>query len=553
MTRRLAALSLLTVLLAACGSQPTASYVGNASNSSSSEVSLLLEGQLESQSVSSANADIWRKQIIYLVMTDRFSNGNTANDTLGQPNCLDVNNPNKFHGGDFAGLQSKLGYIKDLGATAVWVTPVYKQVGIVGTSCGYHGYWADYTNPSSSAVEPKLGTSSNLTSLIDSLHSSTYNMKFILDMVVNHAGYNASIVASNPSWFHPNCSGDDIVCPLAGLPDFRQEDPAVAIYLTDLSKNWASSYALDSIRMDTVKHAPMSYWQNSWVPGVNVARPNMFLLGEAFLDSTASQLKPYYDAGFDSTFNFPLRSALVRTIGKGGSVDDLAGKVSDYVGTLGLNRALLTVNLLDNHDVGRFINEPGLGVPEVEIRRRYNMGLTTLFTLPGIPQIYYGNELGVYGGNDPDNRKDMPSWAWTDAGRNTAQGGYLGAGTPKTTFDLTKRLASVRTNNPALWKGYYAEMWRQNGSGPNVYAFFRGSGINRVIVLVNNGTSASGTINFPITANAGIAQADRDAIKSATFDEQANWCSSGISTVTANGSSLGVNIPGQCVLVYKAR
>jgi len=545
MTRYLVGLTLVMSLLSACGSLNT---VAPATPAPSSEATLL-----QSQSVSSVNADTWRKQIIYLVMTDRFSNGNTANDGLGQPNCLDTANGNKFHGGDLAGLQAKLPYIKALGATAVWVTPVYKQVGIVGTSCGYHGYWPDYTNPSSSAIEPKLGSSSDLTNLIGAVHSSTNNMKFILDMVVNHAGYNASVVASNPSWFHSACSGDDIVCPLAGLPDFRQEDSSVATYLTNLSKNWASSYALDSIRMDTVKHAPLSYWQNSWIPGVNAARPGMFLLGEAFLDGSAGQLKPFYDAGFDSTFNFPLRSSLVRTFGKGGSVDDLAAKVSDYVGTLGLDRALLTVNLLDNHDVGRFVNEPGFGVSEADIRRRYSMGLTSLFTLPGIPQIYYGDELGVYGGNDPDNRKDMPSWAWTDAGRNAAQGGYLGAGNPKTTFDLTQRLAAMRTNNPALWKGYYAEMWRQNGSGANVYAFFRGSGTNRFIVLVNNGSTASGTIGFPIVANTGISQADRDAMKSDTFDEQTGWCSSGLGTTTANGSSLSVNIPGQCVLVYKAR
>jgi alpha-amylase len=515
-----------------------------------------LEPGLDTQSVSSASADTWRRQVIYLALPDRFYDGNASNNNLGQANCFDKNNATKFHGGDFNGMQQKLGYIKDLGTTALWLTPVYKQVGIVnGNSCGYHGYWPDFTNPSSSAVEPKFGTSTELSSLINTARGTTYNMKFIMDMVVNHAGYGASVVSSNPSWFHGNCSGDEINCPLAGLPDFRQEDSSVATYLTNLSKAWASSYALDGIRMDTAKHVPLSYWQNSWIPGVNASRSGMFLLAEAFLDSNANQIKPYYDAGFDSAFNFSLRRGLVDTFAKAGSVDILAGRVADYVGTLGLDRALLTVNLLDNHDVQRFVNEPGFGVSEADIRRRYKLALGALLTLPGIPQIYYGNELGMYGGNDPDNRKDMPSWAWTDAGRNAPQSGYLGGSsgdnTPKATYDFVKRMIGVRKNNTALWKGYYAEMWRQNGSGANVYAFYRGSGTNRFVVVFNNGTLSSGNIGIPIAANTGINQTDRTALQNATFDDQAGYCAT--ATISASNGTLNVNLPGQCVAVYKAR
>ncbi len=510
---------------------------------------------LEPQSVASAAVDTWRKQVIYLALPDRFYDGSTSNNTLGQPNCFDKNSPTKFHGGDLVGMQQRLGYIKNLGATALWMTPVYKQVGLVnGNSCGYHGYWPDYTNPSSSAIEPKFGTASEFSNLITTLHNSTYNMKFIMDMVVNHAGYGASVTSSNPSWFHGDCSGDEINCPLAGLPDFKQEDPAVATYLTNLSKAWASSYPIDGVRMDTAKHVPLSYWQNSWIPGMNTARSGMFLLAEAFLDSNANQIKPYYDAGFDSAFNFSLRSAMINTFAKGGSTDTLANAVSDYVGTLGLNRALLTVNLLDNHDVQRFVNEPGFGVSEDNIRRRYKMALAALMTLPGIPQIYYGNELGVYGANDPDNRKDMPAWAWTDAGRNVPQSGYLGGSsndnTPKATFDYVKKLIGVRKTNAALWKGYYTEMWRQN-SGASVYAFYRGSGTNRFVVVFNNGTLPSGNIGLNIAGNGGINSADRTALQNVTFDDQAGYCAA--NTVSSSNGTLTVNLPGQCVAIYKSR
>ncbi|WP_202409073.1 alpha-amylase family glycosyl hydrolase [Deinococcus xianganensis] len=496
------------LLLSACSSAPTPALDGTVSSGKASTT------PVSAQAISGTNIDAWRQQVIYLVMPDRFSNGNTSNDGLGQPNCFDPASPTKFHGGDIQGLRNRLGYIRDLGATAVWTTPVYKQVGIVnGNSCGYHGYWPDYTNPNDTAIEPKLGTSADLTGLISDLKAG--GQKYMMDMVVNHAGYGARITTQNPSWFHSNCTGDEIVCPLAGLPDFRQEDSAVATYLTNLSETWVTNYAVDAIRMDTVKHVPNTYWQNSWVPGVLASRPNTFLLGEAFLSGSAAQLKPFLDAGFDSTFNFPLRQALVDSVGRGGSLDRVAGSMQDTLGTLGLDRTLLQVNLLDNHDVPRFVNEPGSAVAESEIRARAGNAMGLLMTLPGIPQVYYGNELGMYGGNDPDNRRDMPSWAWTDTGRNATKANFVaGGGNPKVTYDLTKKLIGIRKGNAALWKGNYAEMWRPNG-GQNVYAFYRGSGTNRVIVVVNTSGSAA-TVNLDIQGNAGISATDKSALSNGT-------------------------------------
>ncbi|AFZ66862.1 alpha-amylase family glycosyl hydrolase [Deinococcus peraridilitoris] len=535
--RTSAALLTLALVLTACGS-----------NSGSEAPSLT------PQAISGSNIDSWRRQIIYLTLPDRFFNGSTANDNAGQPYCFDPSWPYKFHGGDLAGLRQKLSYIKSTGALTLWTTPVYAQVPEVNpntsnASCGYHGYWPNFKNPADLAVEPKLGSSSDLHGLITDLHNN--GMKYMMDMVANHAGYGASVTKTNPGWFHGDCTGDDINCPLAGLPDFRQEDGTVATYLTNLSKNWTSTYAIDAIRMDTAKHVPMSYWQNSWIPGVLNARPNTFLLAEAFLTGGASQLKPYYDAGFDSTFNFPLRSALVSSVAKAGSMDTLASSVQDYMGTLGLSRALLTVNLLDNHDVPRFLNESGFGVSEDEIRRRYHMALGALMTLPGIPQLYYGNEIAMYGGNDPDNRRDMPSWAWTSSGRSGTYSGFLP--NPGLTYNLVQKLAGVRTNNPGLWKGYYAEMWRPNG-GSNLFAFYRGYsdstvGSRLIMVFNNNASSASVTLN--IGANTAISSADRSYLASRTFDDQAGQGAP--ATVSSSNGSLTVSLPTKSFAIYKAR
>ncbi|WP_189070293.1 alpha-amylase family glycosyl hydrolase [Deinococcus radiotolerans] len=527
------------LLLSACSSAPTPAQAGTVSNA----------GTVTSQAISGTNIDAWRQQVIYLVMPDRFSNGTTSNDGLGQPNCLDTANATKFHGGDLQGLRNKLSYIRDLGATTLWTTPVYKQVPIVnGSQCGYHGYWPDYTNPNDTAIEPKLGTSTDLSGLISDLHAG--GQKYMMDMVVNHAGYGARIVSQNPSWFHSNCTGDEVNCPLAGLPDFRQEDSTVATYLTNLSKTWTSTYAIDGIRMDTVKHAPTSYWQSSWVPGVLAARPNTFLLGEVFDSGDLNKLKTYLDAGFDSTFNFPLRQAMVDSVGKGGSLDTLATRMQSTLTTFGLDRTLLQVNLLDNHDVPRFVNEPGSAVAEAEIRARYSNALGLLMTMPGIPQLYYGNELGMYGGSDPDNRRDMPGWAWTDTGRNATQANFVAGGaTPKVTYDLTKKLIAVRKGNESLWKGSYAEMWRPNG-GQNVYAFYRGSGANRVIVLVNTSASAA-SVNLDIQGNTGISAADKSALTNGTVFNDL-LAEGAPSSATVTNGKLPVTIGAGKMGIYRA-
>ncbi|GGR39546.1 alpha-amylase family glycosyl hydrolase [Deinococcus ruber] len=509
---------------------------------------------MQPQSIPASALDTWRKQVIYLLLPDRFANGNTANDNLGQPNCYDPANPTKFHGGDLAGLRQKLAYISGLGATTVWTTPLYKQTPINSGAaaaygnCGYHGYWADFNQAGTAAVEPKLGTSADVQGLITDIHNS--GMKYLMDMVANHSGYGAQIVSQQPSWFHASCDPnvDPVNCPLAGLPDFRQENSAVASYLTTLSKTWVSTYAIDGIRMDTVKHVPTSYWQTSWIPGVLAGRPGMFLLGEVFQTGNAAQLKPYLDAGFDATFNFPLRQAFVTSLGQGGSLDSLAAAIQDSIGTLGLDRTLLQVNLLDNHDVQRFLNEPGPSAAESVIRTRYHLAMGALMTLPGIPQLYYGDELGMYGGPDPDNRHDMPAWAWTDTGRSAAQTNFLaGGGTPKTTFDDVKNLIALRQGNEALWKGSYAELWRPNG-GQSVFAFYRGSGTSRMVVALNSSTSAA-NVALDIQGNTGISTSDKAAMTNgSTFS---NLIAGAPSSATVSGGKLNVSVPAGTLAIYR--
>ncbi|MBI4964237.1 MAG: glycosidase [Desulfomonile tiedjei] len=475
----------------------------------------------------------WRAQVIYLVMTDRFYDGDTANNKAGHAGAYYPSDPRFFHGGDLAGLEQQIPYLKDLGITALWMTPVYKQIGVHKDpsnrkSAGYHGYWADFKIPDDEAIEPKLGTKDDLLQLVQRLQSQGTEIKVIFDMVINHSGYGAAICGQKPEWFHENgdcdIEKDPVNCPLAGLPDFNQEISEVKSYLTNMSVPWVKRFPMNGVRLDTARHVPLNYL-GEWVGALRSERPDIFLIAEVFMDGDAeslTKLLPYFNVGFDSAFNFPLRSALVDTIARQGSVDRLAHSVDRTAELLTPERALYMVNMLDNHDLPRFINTPGPGVPETEIVKRYHMALALLFALPGIPQLYYGAEIGMYGGDDPDNRFDMPRWAWAEEDRVHSRDRYRlnpprFIPDPNETFKVAKRLIELRKASKPLCFGGYTELWRQNGAAnPNVYAFIRALDDDFVLVVLNNDPAESPTLRIPVQGNPGVPESVKKRLADGT-------------------------------------
>jgi glycosidase len=445
-----------------------------------------------------AAAADWQRRVIYLVMPDRFANGDTTNDDAGQPGCHDPTSPNLFHGGDIAGLRQHVAYLKDLGVGAVWATPLYAQVPLRNGACGYHGYWADEVDPDDGAMEPKLGALADVAGLTSDLHAA--GMRFILDMVVNHPGRGARIVTQHPAFFHDTATcaslGDpNVYCPLNGLPDYAQENPAVAAYLTALSRGWVQRVMPDGIRMDTARNVLTSYFATSFVPAVRAIEPGIFLVAEYFDTGSIADFVPTLDAGFDSAFHFPLRQALDDAIAKGGSLDEVATAVAAAQTTLGPARALRLVTMLDNHDVTRFMSDAPAGLTPGEMTKRYALGLVALFTLPGIPQIYQGDEIGALGAA-PANRTDMPAWAWNASTRAGPHAGYVGDG--QATWALVQSLIAMRAGDDALWGGAYDERWRPSG-GPNVFAFLRtgATGVSRTLVVLS-GDAAARTLTIPL-------------------------------------------------------
>lgn len=454
--------------------------------------------------------DDWQDRIIYFTLIDRFENGNPDNDNAhGHAECNNAQDAHAYQGGDLAGLRQRLEAIGRLGANAVWITPLYKGVPTKeGANCGFPGYWAAFSDPYEFELDPRFGTAKEFDEVLSEAHSR--DIKVILDMVVNHAGYGAPLVTQRPEWFHdPKTSAQlgppEIVMPLAGLPDFNHRNAEAAAYLLDLHKLWVERFNIDGIRMDTVKHVEPRYFRE-WIEGIKATRPDLFIFGE-LLDESYAGYGQYLDAGFAGLFNFPLRRSLIETFAKGGSVDLAATRVREMVSLYGQRQCRLMVTLLDNHDVPRFMEEFPEGMDPKVVQERYKLALTALLTLPGIPQLTYGNEVGMYGGADPDNRRMMPDWAFEPDFHAPDRAGFVQG--PGEVWAHLQRLIELRRRLPALARGDIDEIWRQNGQGsPNVWAFVRKveGADGAVLVVFNNGDAESGPMRLPLRGHFGESQ-----------------------------------------------
>jgi glycosidase len=452
------------------------------------------------KSSSVRKGDGWEERIIYFVLLDRFENGNPGNDkSYGNPECNDPADAHAFQGGDLAGLRQRIAAIEKLGANALWITPLYKGVPIkVGRNSGFPGYWAAFSDPYEFELDPRFGTAAEFDAVLAEARSR--GICTILDMVVNHAGYKAPLVTQRPDWFHDPKTSASLVDPeifgsLAGLPDFNHRNPEAATYLIDLHRRWVERFAFDGIRMDTVKHVEPWYFRD-WIAGMLQTRPQLFIFGE-LLDESYEKFPRYLEVGFAGLFNFPLRRSLIETFAQGQSVDRAAARVQEMLAIFGQEPSRRLITLLDNHDVPRFMEEfPREMAPDV-VRERYQLALTALLTLPGIPQLTYGNEVGMYGGADPDNRRRMPDWAFTPPYDEPDHLGFVTR--PGAVWAHLHRLIEIRKKMPALTRGDYVEIWRQNDPrNPNVWAFVRAVAGDPVLVVIHSGDTYSGPLKLPL-------------------------------------------------------
>lgn len=401
------------------------------------------------------NLEAWKDEIIYFVLTDRFYNGNKKNDYDVRPN-----DPHAYHGGDLEGVIKKLDYLKDLGATAIWITPVNenKPDALVGKYWGFHGYWIHDFNK----VDRHLGDDATFKRLTAEAHRR--GMKVMLDIVANHTGYDAPLAkdASKKDWFHHhgNIQNWDDQWQLEhrdihGLPDFNTENPAVVKFHEDVWSSWIKRFDLDGFRVDTVKHVPMKFWSD-FNSTIKQRAPKDFLILGEVLHGDPGYVAPYTRQGkFDTVFDFPMYFTMTDVFARGQSMRKLGER-------LGHDRAYgepeLLSPFLDNHDVPRFLSTAGGD------ERKLRLAMAFLFTMRGIPTMYYGTEVGMTGAHEPDNREDM-KW-----GKNASLTSYT-----RTLMHLRHELAPLR-------RGKQLEMWQDD----DVYGYSRLAGKDEVIVMLNN-------------------------------------------------------------------
>lgn len=533
-------------------------------------------------------------EVIYFLLPDRFENGDPSNDRGGLSGGrlatgFDPSDKAFYHGGDLKGLISRLDYIQGLGATAVWVAPVFRNKPVQGAagaeSAGYHGYWiTDFTR-----VDPHFGTNQDFRALVEAVHGR--GMKLYLDIVVNHtadviayrecptpvcpyrsradypyqrhgglhgepinsgflgddaqhqtAGNFAHLTradyaytpyvpqgeqhAKAPDWLNDpiyyhnrgnsTFSGESSTFgDFSGLDDLFTENPRVVQGFIDIYGAWIDEYGIDGFRIDTAKHVNPEFWQ-AFVPAM-LARarargiPHFHVFGE--VNTSAADAAPLavhtrvdkLPAVLDFAF-----AAAVRATVAGSSGTEVLTRVFEqdalYEGGAAAARQLPT--FISNHDEGRFayfVRAARPGIAADELLRRVLLAHAMLFTLRGVPVVYYGDEQGFAGrGGDQAARQDM------FASQVASYNDEPLLGTADTTahasfnrehplYRAIARLASLRHAQAALRDG--AQLLRADATAPGLFAVSRldpQSG-HEVLIAFNTSTAA---VSAQVTINA---------------------------------------------------
>ncbi|GGF15684.1 glycosyl hydrolase [Halobacillus andaensis] len=404
----------------------------------------------------------WQDESMYFIMVDRFMNGDKENDYE-----VDTDDPAAYHGGDLQGIIDQLDYIEELGFTSIWLTPIMEN-----EEKGYHGYWIeDFME-----VEEHFGTMEDAKKLVEEAHDR--DIKVIFDFVVNHTGSQHSWLddEEKDDWFHEEQSimGDDQQRLedgwLSGLPDLNTENPEVKQYLFDAAEFWIEETGVDGFRLDTVKHVPKEFWSefNDHVKSVD---EDFFLLGEVWSDDP-TYIADYESTGIDSFVDYPYYNAATETFkASDGSLTSLSNvwqRNKEYY-----EEPYLLGNFIDNHDNKRFTRVAGK--ENENPVTRWKLALTHMFTAPGFPITYYGSEVPLDGGEDPDNRKMM-----------NFKGG------DEQLEQRIEKLNSMRDEFPALTRGDYEELYNEDGM--SVYK--REFEDEIMVIAINN---ASGTRSTDLT------------------------------------------------------
>ena len=497
----------------------------------------------------------WHDAVLYYAFTDRFFDGDRTNDKpVDNPR---VEWPANFHGGDLAGVRRKIeeGYFEKLGINTIWVAPLNRNPDKAYQEypephrwyTGYHGYWP----VSSTELDPHVGSAADLQKLVETAHA--HNMKIIADLVLHHVHEEHPWWKQHRDWFGTLELPDGRKNlrlwneqqfttwfePYLPSFDFAKDAPVKA--LIDNSVWWLNRYKLDGFRLDAVKHIlPSFWWKFRAALRERVDRKGkspLYLVGETFKDRNGiiSFVGPNM---LDGQFDFPLydqiKDCFALTTGDMNAIDDaLASSERTY------GKETLMSPLIGNHDKGRFmayadgelpapgkLKEEEVGwknPPRVQDPANYTkleLAQALLMAIDGVPMIYYGDEFGMTGAGDPDNRRDM-------------RFGDQLTGDEKRVLDNFTKLAAIRRGHPALRHGSRRALRADN----DVYAFVRAHLEDRVVVALNRGVTD--------------ANLDLDVAPELADGDYAEYITN--TPVQVRGGKLGILVPARTAAFVAAK
>lgn len=445
--------------------------------------------------------------VMYLLMPDRFIDGDTTLNNVKGMKEPAVNKKDDWarHGGDIKGMDSALDYLQELGITAIWTTPVL--VNDMKRE-SYHGYAiTDYYQ-----IDPRFGTNEQYRNYVANCHR--HGIKMVMDLVFNHCGSGNFLFTDLPQkdWFnfdskfeqtgYRTAAVSDIHASkydrkhttdgwfVSAMPDFNQRNPLVKDYLIQTSIWWTEYAGIDGVRQDTYPYADKEMMAE-WCLRLEREYPGFNIVGETWINNNVgvswwqkdSKLAAPFNSQLPTVMDFPLMSLLNQVVDE--ETDDwcngLAKLYEYFAQDCVYANPLNLLTFLDNHDTDRFHKNKEQSLNH----NRYFQALILLVTLRGIPQLYYGNEIGMYSNKangDGPNRQNFPVKALTAVGRDKNQAAL---------FNFTKKILNWRKSNKAVQYGTQTHFAVR--SGCYVYARqFEG----KIVTVILNGTSKAKTLDL---------------------------------------------------------
>ena len=476
--------------------------------------------------VTSRDADTfdWDEAVIYMTCTDRFFDANKSNNKkYNKTDEYDPDGALSYHGGDFAGLEQKLDYLDKLGVNTIWITPIVENSDTTTedadnktiSSTGYHGYWASNFK----ALNPHLGTEEEFKELISAVHA--HGMKLMVDVVLNHAGYDTENYFNNVlvgkdgkqvSMIRDDSNtvtGDDVYASLSGLPDFVTENADVRNQLVEWQTEWMTKYDIDYYRVDTVKHVDATTWA-AFKNSLTKANPNFKMIGEyagAGYANTAGELGTgTMDSLLDFDFNDKAEAFVTGDINSVESFFQSRNASIDNTATMG--------GFLSSHDedslVDKLVTEKKL--TEEEALKVFKVAAALQLTAKGQAVVYYGEEIGQHGLNNYPIQSNRYDFDWSKVDTQTADANSM--------LNHYKKLLSIRKEYSKLFaRGDRSSVLASDENGYDV--FTRSYNGTKLYVGLNI-KDENQTISIPVSEAAGSAMKDLYSGKTYTVSADGN-------------------------------